>query len=72
MANFDVTINEEIFGHVVNRKTNNLEHVILYTLKNDAMLVKIMSYGATITSIQLPDRNGRLEDIVLGFDQVQG
>jgi aldose 1-epimerase len=29
-----------------------------------------MSYGATITSIRVPDRSGRMADVVLGFDRL--
>jgi aldose 1-epimerase len=43
--------------------------VNLFTLKNDhGVEVRAMSFGATIISIRTPDRQGRLEDVVLGFD----
>lgn len=45
----------------------------LYTLTNENGLeVKISDYGATITSILAPDREGKPGDIVLGFDNVSG
>jgi aldose 1-epimerase len=34
--------------------------------------VDITNYGGTVTSILTPDRNGRFEDIVLGFDTLDG
>ncbi len=41
----------------------------LYTLTNEKGLsVSITNYGAIITSIKVPDRNGITDDIVLGFD----
>jgi aldose 1-epimerase len=39
------------------------------TLKNGhGVTVKIMTYGATIQSILTPDRNGKIDDIALGYD----
>lgn len=49
------------------------EKVDLYTLKNaNGMVVKITNYGATITSIQIPDSNGKLKEIACGFDTIEG
>ena len=45
--------------------------VLAYTLTNKAGIeAKIMTYGATLVSLKTPDRNGKLADIVLGFDSV--
>lgn len=42
-----------------------------YTLKNDKGAVcKITNYGATVTELWLPDRDGVMADVVLGFDSV--
>ncbi len=41
-------------------------------LKNGQITVKVMTYGAIITEIDTPDRNGKQDDIVLGFDSLQG
>jgi aldose 1-epimerase len=47
--------------------------VTQYTLSNSSgVVVQIIDYGATITSLRVPDRNGKIEDVVLGFDSVQG
>ncbi|XP_076618948.1 galactose mutarotase [Colletes latitarsis] len=43
-----------------------------YTLKNNAnQAVDIITYGATITSIRTPDKQGSIADVVLGFDKVE-
>jgi aldose 1-epimerase len=43
--------------------------VELYTLTNaHGVRVRIMTYGATIVSLEAPDRAGRVQNIVLGFD----
>ena len=34
----------------------------------NGMEIRAMSYGATIVSIRTPDRGGRIDDVVLGFD----
>ncbi|MDX1284930.1 MAG: aldose epimerase family protein [Draconibacterium sp.] len=44
----------------------------LFTLKNDnGVEVKIMNYGATITSIQIPDKDGVKTEIACGFDTLE-
>jgi aldose 1-epimerase len=45
----------------------------LYTLKNAAgMEVKITNYGGTITHWTAPDKAGKYENVVLGFDSLAG
>lgn len=45
----------------------------LYTLKNDnGVEIKIINYGATVTSIKVPDSNGKIENIACGFDTLDG
>lgn len=45
--------------------------VALYTLKNAAgMEVCITNFGGRIVSLMVPDRNGELRDVVLGFDNI--
>ncbi|MFG0254423.1 MAG: aldose epimerase family protein, partial [Rhodopirellula sp. JB053] len=47
--------------------------VELYTLENDnGVIVKITTYGGTVTSIVTPDKNGDSSDIVCGFDSLDG
>jgi aldose 1-epimerase len=47
------------------------KEVKLYTLKNQSgMVMKITNYGAIVTELQVPDKNGKLDDVVLGFDTV--
>lgn len=46
--------------------------VKLYSLQNSqGMAVKITDYGATITSIVLPDKNGETTEIACGFDTLE-
>jgi len=47
--------------------------VQLYTLTNkNGLVAKITNYGAIVTELHVPDRNGTLADIVLGFDSLDG
>ena len=47
--------------------------VELYTLKNaKGASAKVITYGATLTELWVPDRSGKLGDVVLGFDNLQG
>jgi len=42
-----------------------------YTLANSrGMTVRVIEYGATIVSLRVPDRNGAIDDVVLGFDSL--
>ena len=45
--------------------------VDVYTLTNTkGMVARISNYGAIVQSLLVPDRNGTLGDVVLGFDNV--
>ncbi|XP_015586419.1 aldose 1-epimerase isoform X2 [Cephus cinctus] len=44
-----------------------------YTLKNTkGVEIEVISYGATIVSVKVPGKTGTLEDVVLGFDNIEG
>ncbi|WP_372721001.1 aldose epimerase family protein [Novipirellula sp.] len=50
----------------------DFDSIKLYTLKNEAgMTVKITNYGAIITSIIVPDRDGKMGDVALGYNRVE-
>src|ERR1700722_16362000 len=49
------------------------EPVELYTLSNSkGMQADIMTYGGVLVSLKVPDRSGKLADVVLGFDTLDG
>ena len=53
-------------------QVSDFDSIMLYTLKNKSgMTVKATNYGAIITSIVVPDRNGKMADIALGYDSAQ-
>ena len=57
-------VNEESF-----RSKHKGKPVNLYTLKNmNGLVAQVTNYGAIIVSINVPDRKGKLGDIVQGYD----
>ncbi|HEX3684906.1 MAG TPA: aldose epimerase family protein [Bryobacteraceae bacterium] len=49
------------------------KQVFLYTLRNaSGVEVSITNYGGAITMVKAPDRNKKFEDVVLGFDSLDG
>lgn len=45
--------------------------VKLYTLKNsEGMEVCVTNFGGRIVSVMVPDKNGKMQDVVLGFDSI--
>jgi len=49
------------------------DEVQLFSLNNDqGMEVKITNYGGIIVAINVPDRNGKIDDVVLGHDTLDG
>ena len=59
-------IKKQAFG-----KTEDGKSVDLYTLTNaNGLKAEIITFGGIITSLQVPDRNGKFADIVLGCDSV--
>ncbi len=56
-------IKKELWG-----TTPEGKEIYLYTLKNDSgAYVKLCNVGAAINAIVVPDKNGKLEDVVLGY-----
>ncbi|KAK6633654.1 hypothetical protein RUM44_004261 [Polyplax serrata] len=67
-----VDIIEDGFGFIT-KEDGTREIVRRYTFTNqDNLSVQVISYGATITSIKCPDKNGNVDDVVLGFDNLDG
>lgn len=59
-------LNPKDFQTEINNAPTNL-----YTLKNKAgMEVCITNFGGRIVSVMVPDKNGKMQDVVLGFDSI--
>jgi len=62
MCGCSLTIEKEVFGQADGKQIN------LYTLINaNGVKARIMDYGAILFSLDLPDRNGKFEDVTLGY-----
>lgn len=49
------------------------QEVKRFTLRNGVgQEVDVVTYGATVTAVRTPDREGNTADVVLGFDDVEG
>lgn len=47
--------------------------VTKYTLLNEKQVfIEIIDYGATVISCWVPSAQGELEDVLLGFDSIEG
>jgi aldose 1-epimerase len=53
-------------------KTPDGTPVEIYTLKSGPIEARIMTYGGIIQSLKVPDKSGKSEDVVLGFDTLDG
>jgi aldose 1-epimerase len=49
------------------------QEVFEYALTNSrGMTLKVITYGAIVTELHVPDKAGKLADVVLGFDNLDG
>ena len=54
-------------------KTDKGEEVTLYRIENSkGMAAELIDFGANLVSLFVPDKDGRIDDVVLGFDNVEG
>jgi aldose 1-epimerase len=67
-ANCSASITRTNFGTANSGPYGGNQTVWRYTLTNSrCMQVRIFTYGANVQSIRIPDRHGRMADVVLGF-----
>ena len=61
-------IKRELFGKLADGR-----EAYLFSVKNaSGMTVQITNYGATVTSIYVPDRNGKFAEVALGYGSLDG
>ena len=68
VATKEASVNKAAFG-----TTPEGEAVDVYTMTNaQGMEVRAITFGGIITSIRVPDKAGKFDDVVLGFDTLDG
>jgi len=65
-------VRDEFGSYSVSERGDEKLPVYRYTLSNNQVTVQVVEYGATITSIKVPDCSGRPQDVLLGFDTLEG
>ena len=48
------------------------EQAYVYTIRCGAMEARISDYGAVLVSLMVPDKDGKVDDVVLGYDDAPG
>ena len=61
-------VTEDIYG-----KLPNGEKVKSFTLTNkNGLVAKVMEYGANLVSMQVPDGSGKIANLALSYDTLEG
>ncbi|XP_021762265.1 aldose 1-epimerase-like [Chenopodium quinoa] len=68
-----ITATNPEVSHILNHQhrknhSKSKPEIGVYELKKGNISIKVTNYGATIMSVILPDKNGKLADVVLGYD----
>jgi aldose 1-epimerase len=71
-ASGTLSVSKQLFGSTVEPYTGKVTSVYEYTLTNtNGMSVQILTYGAIVRAIDVPDRTGQPSDVALGFNSLQ-
>ncbi|XP_015929270.1 galactose mutarotase [Parasteatoda tepidariorum] len=63
-----ISIEHDVFGVI--KSAEESREIIRFKLTNNVIVVHLITYGASIISLKIPGKDGALEDIVLGFDDL--
>lgn len=61
------TMSQRVFG-----RTREGDEIVQFTLEAGSVSIQVISYGATLSSVRIPDRNGKEDEVTLGFDTLEG
>jgi aldose 1-epimerase len=63
-----MSVDEKVFG-----KLEDGSEVKIFTIQNkNGVSAQIINYGAIVVSLKVPDKKGNLENVVLGYDNLEG
>jgi aldose 1-epimerase len=65
-ASASTTVSRANFGRLPGGSS-----VTIYTLKSSRLEMRVMTYGARVVSIKSPDRNGKMANVALGYDNLE-
>ena len=69
MSAAPVRVTQHKFGTV---DADQTEVVKFQLVNSNGAELHLISYGAAITNLLVPDKNGQLDDVTLGFDNLDG
>ena len=61
-----MAIQKDLFG-----QTHDGQDIFRYTLTNGTITAKVISFGAVLSELHVPDRKGQTADVVLGFESCE-
>src|SRR5580700_10049309 len=62
-SHLEARVTKSVFGNMPDGTK-----VEVYTLEEDGLKARVMTYGARLVSLEVPDRSGKIADVVLGYD----
>ncbi|KAJ8546069.1 hypothetical protein K7X08_018652 [Anisodus acutangulus] len=69
-SNFSLLICLFFILHLLAAASVTGRKIGIYEIKKGDFSIKVTNYGATIISVFLPDKNGKVGDVVLGYDTI--
>lgn len=66
-----VQISEDVFGEFIKDNGEQVKVKRFTWTNGNGMTVQVITYGATITSLSSPDKNGKIQDLVTGFNTLE-
>lgn len=69
----NVVLKIDEYGSYTDKDDGKLKTVHRFTWKNNNNItIQVITYGGIITSVQMPDKNGTIKDLVMGYDDLSG